>query len=115
MARTTSAVPAAAPTQRATAIADRFRPFGTTIFAEMTALANTHGAVNLAQGFPDFDGPDFMPEAVKRAMAEGKNQYGRMQGSPELNRAITGWWKRSSRRSRSPPAAPRLSRPRSSA
>ncbi len=86
----------AAPGRHAGAIAARFRPFGTTIFAEMTALANQHGAVNLAQGFPDFDGPLFVREAVERAMAEGKNQYGRMQGSPELNRAITGWWKRSS-------------------
>ncbi len=85
-----------APAGRAALIADRFAPFGTTIFAEMTALANQHGAVNLAQGFPDFDGPDFMPRAVDRAMAEGRNQYGRMQGSPELNRAIVGSWKRSS-------------------
>ncbi len=77
-------------------VAERFRPFGTTIFAEMTTLANRHGAVNLAQGFPDFDGPDFAKEAAARAMRDGKNQYGRLQGAPELNTAIVDAWKRSS-------------------
>ncbi|MFM9996830.1 MAG: aminotransferase class I/II-fold pyridoxal phosphate-dependent enzyme [Phycisphaerales bacterium] len=62
----------------------------------MTALANRHGAVNLAQGFPDFDGPEFVKDAAARAIAEGKNQYGRMQGSLELNAAIVAAWKRSS-------------------
>lgn len=75
-------------------VSRRFAPFGTTVFAEMTALANAHGAVNLSQGFPDFDGPEFAKRAVERAMAEGRNQYGRMQGLPELNRALVGWWKR---------------------
>jgi len=79
-----------------TQVAARFRPYGTTIFAEMTTLANTHGAVNLAQGFPDFDGPEFVKLAAGRAMAEGKNQYGQMQGVPELNAAIVARWKASS-------------------
>ncbi|HNB59869.1 MAG TPA: aminotransferase class I/II-fold pyridoxal phosphate-dependent enzyme, partial [Phycisphaerales bacterium] len=77
--------------------ADRFAPFGTTIFTEMTLLANRHGAVNLAQGFPDFDGPEF----VRRLAAEaafpgagrpGMNQYARMFGLPALNQAIAQWW-----------------------
>jgi aspartate/methionine/tyrosine aminotransferase len=74
--------------------ASRFRPYGTTIFAEMTALANKHGAVNLAQGFPDFDGPEFVKAAAAKAMAAAHNQYARMQGVPELNSAIVERWKR---------------------
>ena len=78
-----------------TQVAARFRPYGTTIFAEMTALANKHGAVNLSQGFPDFDGPDLAKAATTRAMAAGHNQYGRMQGVPELNAALVERWKAS--------------------
>jgi aspartate/methionine/tyrosine aminotransferase len=73
--------------------AARFQPFGLTIFAEMTALANKHGAVNLAQGFPDFDGPEPIKAAATAAMARGQNQYARMQGVPELNAAIVARWK----------------------
>jgi len=73
-------------------IAHRFRPFGGSIFAEMTALAVRHSAVNLAQGFPDFDGPAAAKEAAARAMHEGHNQYARMIGVPVLNRAIAGSW-----------------------
>jgi L-glutamine---4-(methylsulfanyl)-2-oxobutanoate aminotransferase len=73
--------------------ASRFRPYGTTIFAEMTALANRHGAINLAQGFPDFDGPEFVKSAAAAAMACGHNQYARMQGVPDLNAAIVERWK----------------------
>ncbi|MEX2217633.1 MAG: aminotransferase class I/II-fold pyridoxal phosphate-dependent enzyme [Phycisphaerales bacterium] len=73
--------------------AARFQPYGTTIFAEMTALANRCGAVNLAQGFPDFDGPEFIKAAAARAMQQGHNQYARMQGVPELNAAIVARWK----------------------
>ncbi|QYU66367.1 aminotransferase class I/II-fold pyridoxal phosphate-dependent enzyme [Leptolyngbya sp. 15MV] len=74
------------------AVASRFVPFGTTIFAEMTALANRHGAVNLSQGFPDFEGPDFIKRAAERAMRDRPNQYGRMQGVDELNRALSRRW-----------------------
>lgn len=62
----------------------------------MTELANRCGAVNLAQGFPDFDGPEFVKQAAASAIADGRNQYGRMQGSPELNAAIVAAWRRSS-------------------
>ncbi|MBX3357695.1 MAG: aminotransferase class I/II-fold pyridoxal phosphate-dependent enzyme [Phycisphaeraceae bacterium] len=81
----------AAPDSR---IAQRLAPFGTTIFTEMTRLANEHGAVNLAQGFPDFDGPDFVKQAAHRAMLDGHNQYARMFGLPVLNTAIAASWKR---------------------
>lgn len=75
-----------------TQVAARFRPYGTTIFSEMSALANKHGAVNLSQGFPDFDGPEVAKAAATRAMAAGHNQYGRMQGVPELNAALVDRW-----------------------
>jgi L-glutamine---4-(methylsulfanyl)-2-oxobutanoate aminotransferase len=77
-------------------VCQRLAPFGTTIFAEMTALAVRHNAVNLSQGFPDFDGPDFIKDAVTEAMRRGDNQYARTQGVPALNRAIAAWWQRSS-------------------
>lgn len=75
-------------------VASRLRPFGTSIFAEITALATKHEAINLSQGFPDFDGPDFLKRAAQRAMAAGHNQYARTQGVPALNEAIAGWWGR---------------------
>lgn len=75
-------------------IARRLEPFGTTIFTEMTMLANRHGAVNLAQGFPDFDGPAFFLDAAAEALAGGHNQYARMFGLPALNRALAERWLR---------------------
>jgi len=75
-------------------IADRLTPFGTTIFAEMTLLAQKHGAVNLAQGFPDFDGPDFVKSAAIEAIRAGRGQYARMHGDPALNAALAAQWKR---------------------
>lgn len=74
-------------------IAERLRPFGTTIFAEMTKLAVKHNAVNLAQGFPDFDGPDFIKEAAHAAMRAGQNQYARTTGLPVLSGAIADQWR----------------------
>ena len=66
----------------------RLQGFGTTIFTEMTRLALQHSAVNLGQGFPNFDGPEFIKEAAIAAIRAGHNQYARMTGIPELNRAI---------------------------
>jgi N-succinyldiaminopimelate aminotransferase len=66
----------------------RLQGFGTTIFTEMTRLALQHGAVNLGQGFPNFDGPEFVKEAAIAAIRAGHNQYARMAGIPELTRAI---------------------------
>ena len=63
-------------------------PFGTTIFAEMTALAAEHGAVNLGQGFPDTDGPPEMLAAAKAAIDGGRNQYPPGPGVPELLDAV---------------------------
>lgn len=75
-------------------VSDRLRPFGTTIFAEMTALANRHGAVNLSQGFPDEPGPALAHEAAARAIRDGHNQYAPLPGVPELRHAIAGWCER---------------------
>ncbi len=75
-------------------VAQRFAPFGTTIFTEMTALAVKHRAVNLSQGFPDFDGPDFVKAAAVEAIGAGLNQYARMSGLPQLNAAIARHWAR---------------------
>ncbi|MEV6704738.1 pyridoxal phosphate-dependent aminotransferase [Micromonospora wenchangensis] len=61
---------------------------GTTIFTEMTALAQRTGAVNLGQGFPDTDGPPAMLEAARTAIAAGANQYPPLAGLPELREAI---------------------------
>jgi N-succinyldiaminopimelate aminotransferase len=72
----------------------RLAGFGTTIFTEMTRLANEHGAINLAQGFPDFDGPDFIKQAAQAAMNRGANQYARMTGTVELCRALSQKYQR---------------------
>ena len=66
----------------------RLKPFGATIFAEMTALAVKHNAFNLGQGAPDFDGPEFVKEAAIKAIRDGRGQYARMTGLPELTSAI---------------------------
>ncbi|MFV2088194.1 pyridoxal phosphate-dependent aminotransferase [Micromonospora sp. LOL_021] len=62
---------------------------GTTIFTEMTALAQRTGAVNLGQGFPDTDGPAAMLDAARSAIAAGANQYPPLTGLPELRNAIS--------------------------
>ncbi len=57
---------------------------GTTIFAVMTALAQEHGAINLSQGFPNFDCPKPLKDLVSKHMALGHNQYAPTPGLPEL-------------------------------
>ncbi|MFJ3308517.1 pyridoxal phosphate-dependent aminotransferase [Streptomyces sp. NPDC086549] len=67
----------------------RLAEFGTTIFAEMSALALRTGSINLGQGFPDTDGPEEIREAAVRALREGHgNQYPPGPGIPELRTAI---------------------------
>ena len=63
-------------------------PFGTTIFATMSALAAEHGAINLGQGFPDTDGPPEVLEAAVAAIRAGRNQYPPGPGVPELLEAV---------------------------
>lgn len=67
----------------------RMREFGTTIFAEMSALALRTGSINLGQGFPDTDGPAAMLERAVSAIREGSNQYPPGPGVPELRRAVS--------------------------
>ena len=67
---------------------------GTTIFSVMSQMAAEHGAVNLGQGFPDFDVPPRLVEALGRAMREGHNQYAPMTGIPSLRQAIASKVKR---------------------
>lgn len=69
-------------------IANRVRHFGTTIFTEMTALAQKHQAVNLGQGFPDFPAPAFVKEAAERAIRADINQYAPRHGLPQLRHAL---------------------------
>ena len=66
----------------------RLAPFGESIFSTMSRLALEHSAVNLGQGFPDFDGPDFVKDAGKRAIDGGFGQYARAFGLADTNRAI---------------------------
>ncbi|WP_344015701.1 pyridoxal phosphate-dependent aminotransferase [Streptomyces thermospinosisporus] len=67
----------------------RLAEFGTTIFAEMSALALKTGSINLGQGFPDTDGPEEVREAAVRALRDGRgNQYPPGPGIPELRTAI---------------------------
>lgn len=63
-------------------------PFGTTIFATMSALAIEHDAINLGQGFPDTDGPGEVLEAAVEAIHSGRNQYPPGPGVPELLAAV---------------------------
>ncbi|MBL3669006.1 pyridoxal phosphate-dependent aminotransferase [Streptomyces sp. M2CJ-2] len=73
----------------------RLSEFGTTIFAEMSALALRTGSINLGQGFPDTDGPEEIREAAVRALRDGRgNQYPPGPGVPELRTAIAAHQRR---------------------
>ena len=69
-------------------VAARTHVFTESVIREMTRLALEHGAMNLAQGFPDFPAPDFVKEAAIRAIREDVNQYAITWGSPRLRRAV---------------------------
>lgn len=66
----------------------RLQGFGTTVFAEMSALAQKTGAVNLGQGFPDTDGPREVAEVAAHAVLHGPNQYPPLLGQPGLRAAV---------------------------
>ncbi len=74
--------------------AQRLQGLGTTIFAEMSALAVRTGSVNLGQGFPDTDGPDSLLEDAIAAIRAGANQYPPGRGIPALRQAIVDHQKR---------------------
>ncbi|QBI21636.1 putative succinyldiaminopimelate transaminase DapC [Egibacter rhizosphaerae] len=69
-------------------LTSRLQGFGTTVFAQMSALAERHRAVNLGQGFPDFDGPGEVLEAAITAIREGHNQYAPGPGVAPLREAV---------------------------
>jgi N-succinyldiaminopimelate aminotransferase len=68
--------------------AARLDGLGTTIFTEMTALAQSTGAINLGQGYPDEDGPAPVIEAAVQALRSGENQYAPLPGVPALREAV---------------------------
>lgn len=69
-------------------IAQSLAPFGTSVFAEMSRLAAEHSAINLSQGFPDFDGPEHVKLAAIEAIRAGHGQYAPMPGVPLLRQTI---------------------------
>jgi aminotransferase len=74
--------------------AERVGRFTESVIREMTRLADDHGAINLAQGFPDFDPPPEVTEAAKRAIDDGYNQYPVTWGSPRLREALAAKYRR---------------------
>jgi methionine aminotransferase len=73
---------------RTLSVSSKLPDVGVSIFAVMTRLANEHGAINLSQGFPDFDCDPALVEAVAEAMRAGHNQYAPMPGVLPLREAI---------------------------
>jgi methionine aminotransferase len=69
-------------------VSSKLPDIGVSIFAVQTKLANEHKAINLSQGFPDFDCDPALVEAVSRAMREGHNQYAPMPGVLALREGI---------------------------
>ena len=86
MPSTMTSEPHLAP--RTPALASRLPAVGTNIFTVMSALAQQHGAVNLGQGFPDFECHPALLDAVNAAMRAGHNQYPPMAGVPALREAV---------------------------
>lgn len=72
--------------------ATRVRSFGPTVFAEYTALAIEHNAVNLGQGFPNFPAPDFIKHAAQEAIANDLNQYTRYGGHQRTVNALANFY-----------------------
>ena len=66
----------------------RLVPFGSTIFSDITRRAVEAGAINLGQGFPNFDGPEFVKEAAISAIRAGHGQYAPSAGIPQLTSVI---------------------------
>jgi len=81
--------------EKALQITSKLPDVGTTIFAVMSKMAADHGAINLSQGFPDFDVSKELIDSIYSAMQAGKNQYAPMPGIPELRESIAGMVKTS--------------------
>lgn len=73
-------------------VASRLAPFGSTVFTEITAMARQHDAIDLGQGYPTWEGPDFVKIAAAHAIWNRPNQYPPSMGIPELREAIARRW-----------------------
>lgn len=71
----------------------RIADFKDSIFGVISKLAREHNAVNLGQGFPDFDGPEWLKNVAAQKMHEGHNQYAPFQGTPNLREAVSSYYK----------------------
>ncbi|MVU78885.1 aminotransferase class I/II-fold pyridoxal phosphate-dependent enzyme [Nocardia sp. ET3-3] len=69
-------------------LVQRLRPYSSSVFGEMSQLAVTHGAIDLGQGFPDYEGPRAMLDRAREAIASGVNHYTSAKGQPELRAAV---------------------------
>lgn len=72
----------------------RIAGFKDSIFGVISKLAREHNAVNLGQGFPDFDGPEWLKDIAYKKMQEGHNQYAPFQGTPHLRQEISNYYKK---------------------
>lgn len=72
----------------------RIADFKDSIFGVISKLAREHNAVNLGQGFPDFDGPEWLKDIAYKKMQEGHNQYAPFQGTPHLRQEISNYYKK---------------------
>lgn len=70
----------------------RIAGFKDSIFGVISKLARENNAVNLGQGFPDFDGPDWLKDIAYKKMQEGHNQYAPFQGTPNLRREVSAYY-----------------------
>tara|TARA_B100001971_G_C18268024_1_gene596408 strand:+ start:89532 stop:90692 length:1161 start_codon:yes stop_codon:yes gene_type:complete len=75
-------------------LADRTQGFGNSIFGVMSKMATEHNAINLAQGFPDFDGPEFLKEYALDSIKAGENQYAAYPGLRILREKVSQKYQR---------------------
>jgi aspartate/methionine/tyrosine aminotransferase len=75
-------------------VSQRLQPFGSTIFTEISALSRQHGATDLGQGYPTFEGPESVKQAAIEGLRSGWNQYPPSMGIEELRTAVAERWKR---------------------
>ena len=72
----------------------RIADFKDSIFGVISRLARENNAVNLGQGFPDFDGPEWLKDIAYKKMQEGHNQYAPFHGTPNLRTEISNYYKK---------------------
>ncbi len=73
-------------------VSQRLQPFGSTIFTEISALSREHGATDLGQGYPTFEGPESVKQAAIDGLRNGWNQYPPSMGTAELRSAVADRW-----------------------